>query len=98
LTYIGPKVESILGYSQESWAALGFWEAHLDPRDRERILRESKLSISQTDQFELEYRVVASNGAALWFRDGVRVARLDRVLLEDIGPRRLVPEPGRHCS
>ena len=75
LIYIGPQVESVLGYPHESWAAPGFWEAHLDPRDRDRILRQSELSISQTDEFELEYRIVSSNGAARWFRDGIRVVR-----------------------
>jgi two-component system, cell cycle sensor histidine kinase and response regulator CckA len=84
LTYIGPQVESVLGYPHESWAAPGFWEAHLDPRDRDRILRESELSISQTDQFELEYRVVGSNGVAHWFRDGIQVVR------DEVGvPRKL---------
>ena len=75
MIYIGPQVESVLGYPHESWAAPGFWEAHLDPRDRDRILRQSELSISQTDEFELEYRIVGSNGVARWFRDGIRVVR-----------------------
>jgi formate hydrogenlyase transcriptional activator len=72
---IGPQVERVLGYPHESWAAPGFWEAHLDPRDRDRILRQSELSITEADQFELEYRIVGSDGVAHWFRDGIRVVR-----------------------
>ena len=75
LTYIGPQVESVLGYPHESWTTPGFWEAHLDPRDRDRILRQSELSTVQTDQFELEYRIIGSNGVARWFRDGIQVVR-----------------------
>jgi formate hydrogenlyase transcriptional activator len=75
LIYIGPQVESILGYPHESWTVPGFWETHLDPRDRDRILRQAELSISQTDQFEIEYRFVGSNGVPHWFRDDIRVVR-----------------------
>jgi formate hydrogenlyase transcriptional activator len=74
-SYIGRQVESVLGYPHEAWAAPGFWEVHLDPQDRDRILRQSELSISQTDQFELEYRMVGANAVAHWFRDSIRVVR-----------------------
>ncbi len=74
-SYIGRQVESVLGYPHESWAAPGFWDAHLDPQDRDRILRQSELSTSQADQFELEYRMVDANGVAHWFRDSIRVVR-----------------------
>jgi formate hydrogenlyase transcriptional activator len=74
-SYIGRQVESLLGYPHESWAEPGFWEAHLDPQDRDRILRQSELSISQADQFELEYRMVGANGVAHWFRDSIRVVQ-----------------------
>jgi formate hydrogenlyase transcriptional activator len=74
-SYIGLPVESVLGYPRESWSEPGFWEAHLDPQDRDRILCQSELWISQTDQFELEYRMVAANGVARWFRDSIRVVR-----------------------
>jgi formate hydrogenlyase transcriptional activator len=75
LSYIGLQVESVLGYPHESWSEPGFWETHLDPQDRDRILRQSEVSIRQTDQFELEYRMVGANGIAHWFRDSVRVVR-----------------------
>jgi formate hydrogenlyase transcriptional activator len=73
--YIGLPVESVLGYPRESWSEPGFWEDHLDPRDRDRILSQSELSISQTDHFELEYRMIGANGIAQWFRDSIRVVR-----------------------
>ncbi len=75
LICIGPQVENVLGYPRECWAESGFWETHLDPRDRDRILHQSELWISQTDQFELEYRIVGSDGVPHWFRDGIRVVR-----------------------
>jgi formate hydrogenlyase transcriptional activator len=92
ITYIAPQVVSVLGYPRESWSEPGFWEAHLDPQDRESVLRQSELAISQTDQFELEYRIVNADGTARWFRDSIQVVRDDigvpiklHGLLVDIG-------------
>lgn len=75
ITYISPQVESALGYPRESWAEPGFWAAHLDPQERESILRQSEVAIGQTDQFELEYRMIRADGVACWFRDNIRVVR-----------------------
>ena len=74
-SYIGMQIESVLGYPHESWSEPGFWEAHLDPQERGSILRQSELAICQSDQFELEYRMIAANGVAHWFRDIIRVVR-----------------------
>ena len=74
-SYIGHQVEGVLGYSRESCSQSGFWEAHLDPQERESILRQLELAISQTDQFQLEYQMIAANGTAHWFHDDIRVVR-----------------------
>jgi formate hydrogenlyase transcriptional activator len=75
IIYISPQVESVLGYPRETWAEPGFWAAHLDPQERESILRQSEVAIGQTDQFELEYRMIRADGVACWFRDNIRVVR-----------------------
>lgn len=75
ITYISPQVESALGYPRETWFEPGFWEAHLDPQERESILRQSEIAIGQSDQFELEYRMISADGIACWFRDNIRVVR-----------------------
>jgi formate hydrogenlyase transcriptional activator len=75
ITYIGLQVESVLGYPRETWFEPGFWAAHLDPQERESILRQSEIAIGETDQFELEYRMIGADGIACWFRDNIRVVR-----------------------
>jgi formate hydrogenlyase transcriptional activator len=75
IIYISPQVESVLGYPRETWAEPGFWAAHLHPQERESILRQSEIAIGQTDQFELEYRMIRADGVASWFRDNIRVVR-----------------------
>ncbi len=75
ITSIGLQVESVLGYPRECWSETGFWEAHLDPQDRDPILHQSRLAMGQTDQFELEYRMIGANGTAHWLHDSIRVLR-----------------------
>ena len=74
-THIGQQVESLLGYPRQFWFQVGFWEAHLDPEDRESISRQAKCAIIESDEFELEYRMVTAHGRSRWFRDSVRVVR-----------------------
>jgi formate hydrogenlyase transcriptional activator len=74
-SHFGHQAEGVLGYSPESCSQSGFWEAHLDPQERESIVRQVELAISQTDQFELEYKMIAANGIAHWFHDNIRVVR-----------------------
>jgi formate hydrogenlyase transcriptional activator len=75
ITYIGPQIQNALGYPRECWSEAGFWVAHLDPQDRGHILRQSEQAMSQTDQLELEYRMIGANGTAHWFHDSIRVLR-----------------------
>ena len=75
ITYIGPQIQNVLGYPRECWSEAGFWLAHLDPQDRDHILSQSEQAMSQTDQFELEYRMIGANGTAHWFHDSIRVLR-----------------------
>ena len=34
-TYIGPKVEALLGYPAEQWYEKDFWVSHIHPDDRD---------------------------------------------------------------
>lgn len=77
-THIDWGLDSALGYRRECWCEPGFWEAHIDPRDRESTLRQFNLAVRETNQFSLEYRAVCADCNTRWFRDSIHVERDER--------------------
>ncbi len=74
-TYVGPQAEEILGSSREHWLEKDFWVDHLHPSDR-RWVREFCLnSITKSEKFEFEYRMIGSGGQTIWLQDIVSVVR-----------------------
>lgn len=74
-TYVGPQAEHLLGYPLEDWYAPGFWSSHLHPDDRERVLALTRDPAHRPARSDLEYRLIAADGRAVWVRDIVTVAR-----------------------
>jgi PAS domain S-box-containing protein len=72
-TFVSRRAEDVLGYAVSEWLAPDFWINHLHPDDRERTAKECMEAIRQVKDHELEYRMVAADGEAVWFRDLVRV-------------------------
>jgi len=75
-TFVNRKAEEILGYPLERWLSEDrFWVGILHPEDRERAVSFWEESTLIRDEFELEYRVIAADGRAVWLRDLVHVVR-----------------------
>jgi PAS domain S-box-containing protein len=72
-TFVSRRAEDVLGYEVSEWLTPDFWINHLHPDDRERTAQECMEAIRQVKDHELEYRMVAADGEAVWFRDLVRV-------------------------
>jgi PAS domain S-box-containing protein len=70
LQFISRKAEGILGYPVSRWLEEpDFWRAHLHPDDREKTIALSSERTSHQPAVELEYRMIAADGRAVWFRD-----------------------------
>jgi PAS domain-containing protein len=68
--------EELLGYPIERWLTdPGFWVDHIHPEDREATLSSLRASFREGRNSELEYRMIAADGRAIWFRDLFQVAR-----------------------
>jgi two-component system cell cycle sensor histidine kinase/response regulator CckA len=68
--YVSPQIEKMLGYSTSEWIdTVGIWTARLDPRDRDRVLKEEALSHKSGNPFQCEYRMRASDGRVVWVHD-----------------------------
>lgn len=49
----------------------------IDPRDRERTLREARAQIAKGPAKELEYRMIRKDGAIVWMLDKGRLVRTE---------------------
>lgn len=75
--YIGPQIEQLLGWSQESWETAQDWIDRIHPDDREYVMN---YCISQSQagvDHEADYRALTNEGGYVWMRDVVHVVRND---------------------
>jgi PAS domain S-box-containing protein len=73
-TFVSEMAEEILGYPTSLWLSEPrFWENHLHPDDREKMIARSTAAKAQLRPFELEYRMVSADGREVWFEDCINV-------------------------
>ncbi len=70
-SYISPRVERLLGYSNhEIYAARpGFLHSRIHPEDRERVQNAYGALFREKKIFDEEYRIAAKNGNWIWIHD-----------------------------
>ncbi len=75
--YVGPEVESKLGYSPTEWTSKTvLWFASLHPDDRDRVINAiADVKDGEADTLSLEYRLLGRDGQVFWFRDEAAVIR-----------------------
>lgn len=68
--YVNPQVERTLGYTRQEWLQQpDIWMELLHPDDREPTLDANDRHNLTGNPWSREYRLIASDGRALWFRD-----------------------------
>jgi PAS domain S-box-containing protein len=68
--YVGPQLETILGYGEETWRTdPDFWIGLLHPEDRSRVLDGWAASVQTGRPFAAEYRMRRANGTYAWVRE-----------------------------
>jgi PAS domain S-box-containing protein len=73
-SFVSKRAEDILGYPIERWLnEPAFITHYFHPADRERVLAVDREAMARAEDYELEYRILASDGRTLWFREIVRV-------------------------
>ena len=73
--YIGPQIEPLLGWTQESWRTANDWAERMHPEDREHVVN---YCISQSQcgvDHEADYRALTKDNGYVWIRDVVHVVR-----------------------
>ena len=66
---VGPQAEQILGYPVAEWLKDGFWSAHIHGEDRDRAIAARKMAVGHQGGHDIEYRMIAASGRALWIRE-----------------------------
>lgn len=76
-TYIGPQIETLLGWPQDSWQGVNDWVERMHPEDRDYVVdfcvSQSKAGVDH----EADYRAMTRDGRYVWIRDVVHVVRKD---------------------
>jgi len=74
--YVSPQVEVALGYSRREWLEQpDIWMELLHPDDREQTLAAHDLHNETGRPWSREYRLIASDGRPIWFRDVATLVR-----------------------
>ncbi|MBL9034305.1 MAG: PAS domain-containing protein [Rhodospirillaceae bacterium] len=77
ITYVGPQIERIVGFTPADWVGKDLWPQRLHPEDRARVIREGEERAKEGIDHNLEYRLIAADGRVVWIRDLITVIRGD---------------------
>ena len=76
LTFLGGRVDALLGDEAADWQARGAaWGDHIMDADRSLAVAEARRAIADGVDGSVEYRVRAPGGDTVWMRDLVHVVR-----------------------
>lgn len=73
MTFVGPRVKEMLGYTVEERSTKGFWEGRIHPDDRERTISFHHGQVALGKSHEFEYRFKKENGEYIWIKDIIDV-------------------------
>ncbi len=82
--YIGPQIEPLLGWAQDSWITADDWAMRMHPEDRDYVVNfcvsQSKAGVDH----EADYRALTKNDGYVWIRDVVHVVRNENGEVESL--------------
>ena len=60
--YIGPQIETLLGWSQASWVSAEDWATRMHPDDREKVVQFCIAQSQNGVDHEADYRALTAAG------------------------------------
>ena len=73
--YIGPQIETLLGWAPSSWKTVNDWAERMHPEDREAVVNFCVSQSQAGTDHEADYRAMTRDGGYVWIRDVVHVVR-----------------------
>jgi diguanylate cyclase (GGDEF)-like protein/PAS domain S-box-containing protein len=74
-TYIGPQIEALLGWRQDSWQTVTDWADRIHEGDRQKTVDFCVAQSMQGVDHEADYQALTKDGDLVWIRDVVHVKR-----------------------
>ena len=75
-TFVGGRLEELLGEGATDWPALGRpWGDHIAAADRDAATGANRTATDAGEDHSIEYRVITPHGSTVWVRDLVHVVR-----------------------
>lgn len=72
-SFVSEEAEQMLGFSVHEWLHKpNFRRLHVHPDDRDLVMNEIAIATADRHDFELEYRMLSSEGQTVWVRDIAR--------------------------
>lgn len=72
--FVSKQAERILGHPVERWMSHPrFWRNQIHPEDLEVVLKQQSEAVEARRDYEMEYRMVSTDGNTIWIRDSVRL-------------------------
>jgi len=82
--YIGPLIESLLGWPQDSWISVEDWSSRIHPEDRDHVVNYCVAQSIAGIDHEADYRALTPDRGFVWIRDVVHVIRNDAGEVESL--------------
>ncbi len=76
--YIGPQIETLLGWKADSWVSVEDWAMRMHPEDRDYVVNFCVTQSQAGVDHEADYRALTKENGYVWLRDVVHVVRNDR--------------------
>ena len=80
-SYISKQAERLTGYTLEEWCVPGFWENHLHPDDKQKIIAFCALQTEKMISYDITYRFITKKNKIIWLK------ALTNVIEEDGKPK-----------
>ena len=74
-TYIGERIETILGYSADSWKDMATWVGRVHLQDRDKAAEFCALETKKGKDHNFVYRALHQDGSVRWILDIVSVVK-----------------------
>jgi PAS domain S-box-containing protein len=72
VTFVTAYAEKLLGYPTEHWFQPHFWENHILPDDRDRVMTAFHRALRDGTNMTVAYRVMTADRRVLWLNDRIQ--------------------------
>lgn len=82
--YVGPQIETLLGWSQESWKSVNDWAERMHPDERDAVVSFCVAQSAAGIDHEADYRALTKDNGYVWIREVVHIERNERGEVESL--------------